>query len=319
MRPLDVNDPAGETSAEHFDVAIVGAGPAGLTAAIYTARSGLKTLVLERQMAGGQVAMSDIIENYPGFPQGIGGFELAEHLKQQALRFGADVREIEEVEKVVPGTVKQVVTAEGTYRARSVLVATGVDPKGLGCAGEEKFRGRGVSYCATCDGAFFKDKVVAVIGGGNSAVEEALYLTRFARKVYLVHRRDELRADWIYVQRAEADPKIEILWTCQLREVRGEDRVESMYVEFTDKQELHDIKVDGVFFYVGQRPNTAFLEGTAQLDAQGFIVTNDHLQTTSSGIYAAGDCRVNDLKQVVWAAAEGALAAKWIQHYLDNL
>lgn len=314
-----MNGSAGESSAEQFDVAIVGAGPAGLTAAIYAARSGLRTLVLERQAAGGQVAMTDIIENYPGFPQGIGGFELTEQMKQQAVRFGADLREIEPVERVVPGAVKEIVTAGGIYRARTVLVATGVDPKGLGCAGEERFRGRGVSYCATCDGAFFKDKVVAVIGGGNSAVEEALYLTRFARKVYIVHRRDELRADWIYARRAEGNPKIEILWTCQLREVRGSDKVESIYVEFTDKQEFHEIKVDGVFFYVGQRPNTAFLEGIVQLDQQGFIVTNEHLQTSSAGIYAAGDCRANDLKQVVWAAAEGALAAKRIEHYLDNL
>src|SRR5680860_1541498 len=278
------------------DLIIIGGGPAGLAAAIYGSRSGLKTLVLERQMTGGQVAMTDLIENYPGFPEGISGFELVEKMKKQALRFGAEIREVEavegfksgdakeiqnypgfpegisgfelvekmkkqalrfgaeirEVEAVEgfkSGDAKEIQTSDSTFTARSVIIATGVDPMGLDCVGEKKFRGRGVSYCATCDGAFFKDKTVAVVGGGNSAVEEALYLTRFAQKVFIVHRRDELRADHVYRKRVEADPSIEILWTSQLREIRGQDKVESMYVEFTDKGEFRDIKVDGVFFY----------------------------------------------------------------------
>lgn len=301
------------------DVIIIGGGPAGLTAAVYASRSGLDTLVLERQMAGGQAAMTDFIENYPGFPEGISGFDLVDGIKRQALRFGAQLQEIEAVESIEPGDVKVIETGDGRYEARTVIVATGVDPKGLGCVGEERFVGRGVSYCATCDGAFFKDKTVAVIGGGNSAVGEALYLTRFAGKVYLVHRRDELRADRVYRDRAEADPKIEILWTSQVREVRGGDKVESMYVEFTDKGEFRDIKVDGIFFYVGQQPNSGFLNGVVSLDEKGFVLTDEQLSTSSPGIYAAGDVRENDLKQVVWAAGEGALAVRGVERYLDDV
>src|SRR5660398_182649 len=300
------------------DLTIIGGGPAGLAAAIYGSRSGLNTLVLERQMTGGQVAMTDLIENYPGFPEGISGFELVEKMKKQALRLGAVIREVEAVEGFKSGDAKEIQTSDSTFTARSVIIATGVDPMGLDCVGEKKFRGRGVSYCATCDGAFFKDKTVAVIGGGNSAVEEALYLTRFAGKVYLVHRRDELRADRVYRDRAEAEPKIDILWTSQLREVRGGDKVESMYVEFTDKGEFRDIKVDGVFFYVGQQPNSHFLNGVVDLDERGFVLTNEELRTSSPGVYAAGDVRANYLKQVVWAAGEGALAVRGVERYLDG-
>jgi thioredoxin reductase (NADPH) len=272
-------------------------------------------------MAGGQLAMSDMIENYPGFEQGVGGFELIEQMKGQATRFGVELREIEAVDRVLSQASgrRLIETATASYAGRSLIVATGLDPKGLGCSGEDVFTGRGVSYCATCDGAFFRDKVVAVIGGGNSAIEEALFLTRFARKVYVVHRRDQLRADHVYRQRAEEHPQIEILWKCELREVRGTDKVHSMHVEFTDKGELHDIKVDGIFFYVGQSPNTGFLSGVLDLDEKGFIVTDQHLATSVEGIFAAGDCRSNELKQVVWAAAEGALAARGAEQHLDKL
>jgi thioredoxin reductase (NADPH) len=311
----------GETAADLYDLIVIGAGPGGLTAALYASRAGLRTLVLERQMAGGQVAMTDVIENYPGFEEGIGGFDLIYKMKAQALRFGAELREIEGVERLSleeGHRVKVVQTAGETYRAKTVIIASGLDPKGLGCKGEGMFTGRGVSYCATCDGAFFRDKVVAVIGGGNSAVEEALFLTRFASKVYLAHRRDQLRADQVYRRRADDNPKIEILWKCELREVRGADKVTSMYVEFTDKAEFHDIKVDGVFFYVGQSPNTAFLQGLVELDGRGFVKTDEQLATVVPGIFAAGDCRANELKQVVWAAAEGALAVRGVEHYLEE-
>lgn len=317
-----VTSPEVDPAAVQYDVIIIGAGPAGLTAAVYTSRGGLKTLILERRMAGGQVAVTEMIENYPGFPEGIGGFELMELMKQQALRFGAELREIEEVETVVAGASlgpKSVVTSDETYYGRVVIVATGVDPQSLNCAGEDTFMGRGVSFCATCDGAFFRDKTVAVIGGGNSAVEEALYLTRFAKKVYLVHRRDKLRADWVIQERARLNPKIEFLWTAQLREVRGTDKVTSMMVEFTDQGETHEIAVDGIFMYVGQKPNTDFVHGLVDMDGTGFIKTGDSLETSVPGIFAAGDCRVNLLKQVVWAAAEGALAARAVEHYIDEV
>jgi thioredoxin reductase (NADPH) len=316
-----VGSPEVDSAAVQYDVIIIGAGPAGLTAAVYASRGGLKTLVLERRMAGGQVAVTEMIENYPGFPEGIGGFELMELMKQQAVRFGAELREIQEVEAVESGSArapKTVVTSEGTYSGRAVIVATGVDPQSLNCAGEGTFIGRGVSFCATCDGAFFREKTVAVIGGGNSAVEEALYLTRFAKKVYLVHRRDKLRADWVIQERARLNPKIEFLWTAQLREVRGTDKVTSMMVEFTDKGETREIAVDGVFMYVGQKPNTDFVRGLVDMDGTGFIKTGDTLETSAPGIFAAGDCRVNLLKQVVWAAAEGALAARAVENHLDE-
>jgi thioredoxin reductase (NADPH) len=305
-----------------YDLIVIGAGPAGLTAAIYASRAGLRTLILERQLAGGQVAMTDVIENYPGFEEGVGGFELIDQMKNQATRFEAELREIEGVDRLeveADGRTKTVHTGAEIYRGRSVILATGLDPKGLGCKGEGAFTGRGVSYCATCDGAFFRDKVVAVIGGGNSAVEEALFLTRFARKVYLVHRRDQLRADQVYRRRADENPKIEILWRSELREVRGDDKVTSMYVEFTDKAEYHDIKVDGVFFYVGQSPNTAFVQDLVELDERGFVTTDEQLRTSVPGVFAAGDCRANELKQVVWAAAEGALAVRGVEHYLEKL
>lgn len=303
-----------------YDVLILGAGPAGLTAAIYSARGGMKTLVLERQMAGGQIATTDLVENYPGFPDGISGFELTEHMKQQALRFGAEIQEIEVVESVAPGRVHEVKTSSDTYQGRALIIATGVDPVGLGCGGEARFTGKGVSYCATCDGALYRDKVVAVVGGGNSAVEEALFLTRFARKVYIVHRRDKLRADWVLQQRIFDNPKVEILWTAQVREIRGADTVTSMYVEFTDTHEFRDVAVDGVFLYVGQRPNTEFLTRLPlRRDSAGFILTDDELATGISGVFAAGDCRANDLKQVVWAAAEGALAAQSASRYVEDL
>lgn len=301
------------------DVVIVGAGPAGLTAAIYATRGGLSALVLERKVAGGQMLLTDHVENYPGFAEGVAGQELADVMRRQALRFGAELREIEAMQALVPGDIKQVVTSSGTHAAKAVILACGMDPTGLGCPGEDEFRGRGVSYCAVCDGFLFEDKVVAVIGGGNAAVEEALYLSHLARKVYVVHRRDELRADRICCSRAEENPKIEILWSCELREIRGGvEGVESMVVEFANKKELASIPVDGIFFYVGQTPNTGFLKGVVELDPRGFIVTDDHLETSSPGVFAAGDCRANQLKQVVWAAAEGALAAEGSERYLDR-
>jgi thioredoxin reductase (NADPH) len=316
-----VSTPSGQSQiSPSFDVVIVGAGPAGLTATIYATRGGLSVLVLERKVAGGQMTLTDHIENYPGFADGISGEDLANTMRQQALGFGAALREIEAVHTVIPGSVKQVVTSDGTYMAKAVIVASGVDPTGLGCPGEDEFRGRGVSYCAVCDGFLFEDRTVAVVGGGNSAVEEALYLARLAKKVYIIHRRDEFRADQICCSRAEVNPKIEILRSCQLREIRGgKEGVESMMVEFEKSPELVSIPVDGIFFYVGQTPNTGFLEGVVQLDPRGFILTNEHLETSSAGIFAAGDCRANQLKQVVWAAAEGALAAESAERYLDAI
>jgi thioredoxin reductase (NADPH) len=318
--------PSAPSSDVPYDVVIVGAGPAGLTAAIYASRAGLSTLVLERGVAGGQIATTDLIENYPGFAEGINGAELMQRTREQALNVGAQIREIEEAGGLTPGDPVaripfRVHTGDGALAAlaRTVIVCTGLDPSNLGCAGEDRFLGRGVSYCATCDGAFFRDKVVAVVGGGNSAVEEALFLTRFARKVYIVHRRDRLRADHVVEARARANPKVEFLWTSQVREVRGSDKVESMYLESPDTGEFRDIEVDGLFLYVGQHPNTLWLKGVVELDERGFIPTDVALATNLAGVYAAGDCRVNQMKQVVWAAAEGALAGRNVAEFLDGI
>jgi thioredoxin reductase (NADPH) len=255
--------------AENFDVIIIGAGPAGLTAGLYTGRARLKTLILEKATTGGQAATTDLIENYPGFPEGVGGFQLTELMKQQALEFGAEIREITPVSTIeVEGDDRVVRTEDESFTAKTVIIASGTEPKALGIPGEDELRGRGVSYCATCDGAFYRDKVVAVIGGGNAAVEEAIFLTRFASKVYIVHRRDELRADKIVQERAFANDKIEIVWDSHLKKVLGTGKVEEIVVENKNTAERTSYPVDGVFFYIGTVPNTVFCESAVDMDTR---------------------------------------------------
>jgi thioredoxin reductase (NADPH) len=304
---------------EIYDVAIIGAGPAGLTAALYCGRARLKTLVLEKATAGGQAATTDHIENYPGFPEGIGGFELTEKIKQQAVQFGAEIREISPVVSLeAEDQIRTVMTEDGSISAKAVVIASGSEPKTLGVPGEDEFRGRGVSYCATCDGAFYKDATVAVIGGGNSAVEEAIFLTKFASKVYIVHRRNELRADKIIQERALANEKIEVVWESHLKKVLGNGKVEEMVVENKNTHERTSYSVDGVFFYIGAVPNTGFCEGTLDLDDREFILTDTNLQTSMPGVFACGDCRANQLKQVAVAVGEGALAAVMAEKYAEE-
>jgi len=305
---------------ENYDVIIIGAGPAGLTAGLYTGRARLRTLILEKATAGGQAATTDLIENYPGFPEGVGGFQLTELMKQQALEFGAEIREIVPVSTIeVDGDNRVVRTEDESFTAKAVIIASGSEPKALGIPGEEELRGRGVSYCATCDGAFYRDKVVAVIGGGNAAVEEAIFLTRFASKVYIVHRRDELRADKIVQERAFANDKIEIIWDSHLKKVLGTGKVEEIVVENKNTSERTSYPVDGVFFYIGTVPNTVFCEGTVDMDARDFIFTDERLQTSVPGIFAAGDCRANLLKQVAVAVGEGALAAVEAERFIEEV
>ena len=305
--------------AESYDVIIIGAGPAGLTAALYAGRARMKTLMLEKATAGGQAATTDIIENYPGFPEGIGGFELTELMKRQAIQFGALMEEIKPVTEIkIKGNMKIVQTESGDFQARTVIIASGSEPRTLGVPGEAEFRGRGVSYCATCDGAFYKDRKVAVIGGGNAAVEEALFLTKFASTVYIVHRRDELRADKIVQERAVANERIEIFWDAYLKKVLGDNKVEEIVIENKNTGERSSIEVDGVFFYIGTVPNTGFAEGLIDLDDREFIITDKTLQTSVPGIFACGDCRANQLKQVIAAAGEGALAAVQAEKYIQE-
>lgn len=306
--------------AESYDVIIIGAGPAGLTAGLYCGRARLKTLLLEKAAAGGQAATTDFIENYPGFPEGIGGYGLTDRMAQQTKQFGAEVREVKTVSSIeMEGGKKVVRTEDAAFDARAIIIATGTEPRTLGVPGEAEFRGRGVSYCATCDAAFFRDKVVAVVGGGNAAVEEAMFLTKFALKAYLIHRRDELRADRILQERILQNPKVEIIWDSHLKKILGNGKVEEIVVEDKNTRERTEYQVDGVFFYIGSIPNTVFCEGLVELDDRDFILTDDRLETSVPGVFACGDCRANRLKQVAVAVGEGALAAVEAGKYIDNL
>ncbi len=306
---------------DSFDVAIVGAGPGGMTAAIYASRARLSTVVLERNTAGGIMSVTERVENYPGFPEGITGFELAEKMKQQACQFGADLREIDGVvslEQRADGSWT-VVTDEATVTARAVILSPGVEARKLGVPGEAEFMGRGVSYCATCDGPLYRGKEVVVIGGGNAAVEEGMFLARFASAVHVVHRRDALRATAIAQERAFAQPNMHFIWNGQVRRIVGETKVEGVDYEHVVDHTTHTLPVSGVFFYVGQLPQTAFLRGTVELDDDGFIVTDTHLRTSRPGVFACGDARAGIIKQIANAVGEGALAAIGAEKYLDEL
>lgn len=300
-----------------YDLAVIGGGPAGLTAALYAARAGLRTVLFEAGLPGGQAALTDVIENYPGFPQGVNGAQLMEQFLQQATRFGAEIR-LEEVRRVALGTAtKLVVTARGEYQARAVVLATGARQGRLGVPGEEEFLGRGVSFCATCDGAFFREKKVAVVGGGDAAVEEALFLTRFAREVILIHRRDHLRAAHILQERAMANEKIRFYWKTVVERVLGKGKVEALALRQVETGETFEEPVDGLFVFVGTVPNTDLVreEGVA-LDAQGYVITDAELGTSVTGVFAAGDVRAKKVRQVATAVGDGAEAALAAERFL---
>ncbi|HPF08696.1 MAG: thioredoxin-disulfide reductase [Candidatus Cloacimonetes bacterium] len=306
-----------------YDVIIIGAGPAGLSAAIYSARGGLKTAIFEKALVGGQINVTDEVENYPGFEEPLSGFELTNKMRLQAERFGTFFIDEEITALGMEGLCKVIETSEGKYRAKSVIICTGAHPRRLNVPGEERFTGRGVSYCATCDGALYRDKVVAVIGGGDSAIEEGIFLSRFARKVIVIHRRDELRAQKIIQERAFKNPKMEFVWNSVVQEIHGEQKVEKLEVVNRNTKELSMIPVDGVFIYVGILPNNELLESRIELDSAGFVLTDEYMHTNVPGIYAAGDIRHTVLRQVVTATSDGAVAAwsaeKWIIENYDSL
>ena len=305
--------------AEEIDLVIIGGGPAGLTAGLYAARARLGCAILEKMIPGGLAATTHLIENYPGFPEGIGGMELALKIEEQARRFGARV-EIEEVERVglVDGGF-EVKTNLGEWRSRGIIVASGGRPRRLGVPGEELFVGRGVSYCATCDGAFFRDRVVAVIGGGDSALEEALFLTRFAKKVRVIHRRGELRATKLLQERARGNDRIELVLNSVVEEIHGEGTVKGVTVRGVGTNERRELQVDGLFVYVGFGPNTEFLPPEVRTDEAGFVLTNERLETSVPGMFAAGDVRVKSVRQVATAVGDGALAAVNAGQYIESL
>jgi thioredoxin reductase (NADPH) len=303
---------------ESYEVVIIGGGPAGLTAGLYASRARLKALLLEAMIAGGQMVTTDVIENYPGFSQ-ITGPELSNLMDEQAKRFGLMVETSEVTGLELGGEQKLVKTAEKEYRAQAIIICTGTEYRKLGIPGEAEFTGRGVSYCATCDGAFFKDSKIVVVGGGDSAVGEALFLTRFAKEITIIHRRDALRATKIYQERAFASPKIDFLWSTVVEEIRGNQTVNSVLVRNVTSGEVREVPTEGVFMFIGIIPKTAFLKGVVQLDENGYIlVEEENLETSVEGIFAAGDARKKLLRQVATAVGDGATAAFAVEKYLEE-
>ena len=309
---------------KEYDVIILGGGPAGLTAGLYAGRSRLRTLLIEKSQDGGQIAITDEIENYPGqMVEGESGPSLIARMTEQAKKFGAE-RCSDVIKSVdLTGEVKKLVGNKGEYEAKCVIVATGAFPKPIGCENEGKFTGKGISFCATCDASFFEDFEVYVVGGGDSAVEEAMYLTKFARKVTIIHRRDELRAAKSIQEKAFANPKIAFMWDSVVVRVDGDDLLSSMTVKNVKTGELTVVEADeedglfGLFGFIGYNPNSQLFEGMLDME-HGYIKTDDNMHTSIPGVFAAGDIRVKSLRQVVTAAADGAIAAMQAEHYVSN-
>ena len=306
------------TDPKIYDVIIIGGGPGGLSAGIYTARARLSTLLIERAAIGGQIINAGKVENYPGYADGVSGIDLTQAMHQQAEKFGVQTLYDEVIALEINGKDKIVKTPQGDFISKAVIIAGGAERQKLNVPGEAEFTGKGVSYCATCDGAFFRDKTVAVIGGGNAAVTEALELTKFATKVTLIHRRHELRAAKIMEEKLLADKKIEILWDTVVLEVLGDKLVKSIKLRniVTNKESALD--VSGVFVAVGSQPATGYLKGLVTLDAVGAVITNDRLETSVPGIFAAGDIRSGSIRQVVGAAGDGAMAAINVGKYVSG-
>jgi thioredoxin reductase (NADPH) len=298
-----------------YDLLILGAGPAGLTAAIYGCRANLSVLVFEQMLAGGEIASTDRLDNYPGFPEGVNGADFGQLLEQQARRFGTEIVSAIIEEASLEGEIKKVVTSQGLFYGRAIIVATGTVPGVLGVPGEEELRGKGISFCATCDGFFFRGKEVAVIGGGDAALQEALYLTRFAEKIILIHRRDKFRAVPYLQEQVFKQPRIKIIWDTIVKGFSGEQRLEKITIQNVKDAQTTDLPVAGAFLYIGRVPNTGFLKGVEK-DGQGYIITSEEMETSLPGIFAAGDVRRKFLRQVVTAAADGAIAAMMAVRYL---
>lgn len=305
-----------------YDVIIIGGGPSGMTAAIYASRARLKTLLIEKAGCGGQIAITDHLENYPGFEQGINGFELAVKMETQAKAFGTEIvyGEVSSMQ-LADKTKKIVLSNNKEYETKTVIIASGANFRKLGCPGEQEFIGKGVSYCATCDGPFFRNKEIAVIGGGDSALQEALYLTKFASKVNLIHRRNEFRAAKILQEKVLAESKINVIYDTVVEEISGNPigSVENVKLKNVKTGEISQLAVNGVFVFVGWLPNTAFLKDSGiKLNDAGYIVTDDNMKTSLEGVFACGDVREKILRQVVTACGDGAVAAISAQNLLEE-
>ena len=303
-----------------YDVLIIGGGPAGYTAALYSARAGFDTVILEKMAVGGQMTLTDVIDNYPGFPQGVDGFTLSSDMQKGAERFGTTTVYDEIVAVDLSGEIKEVETAfSGKLYSKVVIIATGANPRELGLENEEKLLGRGVHYCAHCDGRFYKDKVAVVVGGGNSAVSDALYLSHLCKKVYLVHRRDVLRATKIYHDPILKAENIEFCYNSVVSKIEEENgKVASVSLIDVKTNEKREIECDGVFISIGRKPATDFLQGALELDNSGYIVADESTKTSIDGVFAVGDVRTKTLRQVVTAVADGAVAAHFAEEYLSR-
>jgi len=301
-----------------YDLVIIGAGPAGLTAGIYAARARMNVLLLEKTEPGGQILVTDWVENYPGFPEGISGFDLAEKIKTQAEAMGLKIETAEVHSLNLSRELKKITLKERSITTKSLIIASGASPKKLGI-GEDKFMGKGISFCATCDAPFFRDKIVVAIGGGDTAVQEAIFLTKFAKKVYLVHRRDTLRATKILQERAFENRKIEFVWDSIPTGVEGFFGVEGVKVKNVKTNEEKTLKADGCFIWVGILPNTSFLNDAVKTDESGFILTDAKMQTSVPGVYAVGDVRNTPLRQISTAVGDAAIAAVSAEHFIENL
>lgn len=301
-----------------YDLLIIGGGPAGLTAGLYAGRAQMKVAMLERLMPGGEVASTEWVENYPGFEDGIAGAELMQRMEKQARKFGLEILSGQVDELDLDSTPKKVYSFGKEYLAHTIVLATGCDPKLLNIPGEKEFKGRGVSYCATCDGPFFKDKDIVVVGGGNSGIQESLYLTRFVKSIKLVEFMDRLNAEKILQKRAEDNPKFSFFLNHRLLEIRGEKTVQSVIVEDRKSSEQKELSADGVFIWIGLNPNTKFLKGKLTLNEWGYVITDAEMQTSVPGVYAVGDLRDKSVRQITTAVADGTIAAQSALKYLEQ-
>lgn len=306
----------GEIMKRVYDMVIIGGGPGGYTAALYAARAGLDAVVLEKLSAGGQMALTTQIDNYPGFPQGVDGFDLGENMRQGAERFGAETRYAEVMQTDLEKEPKEIQTSEGVFYGKTVVIATGANPKKLGIANEEKLTGKGVNYCAACDGMFYKGKTVVVVGGGNTAAAEALHLSRICKKVIVVHRRDSLRATKVYHAPLENAPNVEFCWNSVAKELLHDGRLTGIRIADVHTGQEREIPCDGVFVSIGRSPNTDLVKGQLEFSNAGYILAGESTRTNIPGVFAVGDVRTKDVRQIVTAVADGAVAAYHAQEYI---
>lgn len=302
-----------------FDVIIIGGGPGGYCAALYAARANLTTMVIEKFAPGGQMATTEIVENYPGFVDGINGFELGMQMKKGAERFGVKTKLAEVKSVELDKNPKMIHTSKDTFQAKTIILALGAYPRELGLPNERNLRGRGVSYCATCDGMFYKDKTVVIVGGGNTAVADAIFLAKICKKVYLVHRRDELRASKTYMESLEKTENIEFIWSSEVVEILADEFVTGVKVKSRKDDSIRMVACDGIFVAIGNVPNTELIKGQVKLDEAGYVPADETTRTNIPGVFAVGDMRSKPLRQIVTAVADGAVASKYAEEYIDSM